>query len=349
MDNRFKSIPATACMLAGGMVEIGDNGENAKTAPVKLTARSGQPIEHPYWGFVVHDMDGIKIGKKRLPIDYAHNDSEVLGYLSHFETETGDLVTSGALTPFRDDDRASEVLFKMRAGVPYEASIYFGGDGLKIQEVMEGETAPVNGYMFNGPGVIIREWPLRGVAICPYGADSNTESMAMSTSKQFTASQWTQPKGEQMTAEEQAAADKAKADEQKAIDDAAVEAAKLEAATKAEAEAKAVEAAAVEAAALAAAAEAEKQLAKANDPREQFKKMCAEFGNEIASTVFASGGTYEDAKNECMKQLKAENASLHERIAALSAGGTASACAAASNGNKKLTLVDMFEKGTRKA
>lgn len=344
MTSKFKTIPANACMMMGGTVEIGDNGENAKTAPVKLTARSGKPIQHPYWGFVVHDMEGVRIGKKKLPIDYAHNESEVLGFLNHFETSTGDLVTSGALTPFREDDRASEVLFKMRAGVPYEASIFFGGDGIKIQEVMEGETQPVNGFMFSGPGVIIREWPLRGVAICPYGADSNTESMAMSTTKKFTAEQWTQPKGEDMSEEATPAADTATGDE-KAQEQStqAVEAVTEEAAT----EGKPVEAAAVEAAVTTEAQPENKVLAV--DPREEFKKMRADFGNEIAATVFANGGTYDDAKTECIKQLKAENADLREKYLSVAAGGKPSSVASpASNDNKKLSLAEICEKGTKK-
>jgi len=73
------------------------------------------------------------------------------------------------------------VMFKMREGVPYEASIFFGGDGIKLEEVPEGATLTVNGRAFQGPGVVIREWPLRGIAICPYGADQNTESAALSS------------------------------------------------------------------------------------------------------------------------------------------------------------------------
>jgi len=188
-QRNFAAIPASACRLAGGEIDLGDNGDGAKTAPVKLKARSGQPIEHWFWGRVVHDLAGMRLNKPRLTVDYAHNDSEVLGYLNHFDTESGDLIASGALTPFRDDDRASEVLFKMRQGVPYEASIFFGGDGIKVEDVGEGMVAQVNGYQFDGPGLIIREWPLRGVAICPYGADQNTESAAMSSGETYTATE----------------------------------------------------------------------------------------------------------------------------------------------------------------
>ncbi len=186
-DGKFSAIPANACRMGGGEVILGDNGETAKTSPVRLKARSGQAIEHWFWGKVIHDFAGMRRNKPRLTIDYAHNDQEVLGYLNHFETNSGDLVASGALTPFREDDRASEVLFKMKQGVPYEASIFFGGDGIKIEEVEEGASVSVNGAEFAGPGIVIREWPLRGVAICPYGADANTQSEAMGAGETFTA------------------------------------------------------------------------------------------------------------------------------------------------------------------
>ena len=185
-ESKFKEIPEAACRFYGGEVVFKDNGPDAKSGKVKIKARSGQPIDHWYWGRVVHDLAGVR-HKSRIAIDYAHNDAEVLGYVNHFDAETNDLWLTGALTPWREDDRANEVMFKMREGVPYEASIFFGGDGIKLQEVAEGEVAPVNGFQFEGPGIIVREWPLRGVAICPYGADQNTESVSLSSGKKFSA------------------------------------------------------------------------------------------------------------------------------------------------------------------
>ncbi len=175
----FSQIPAGACVLSVGEFELGDNGENAKTAPVRLVARSGKAIEHWFWGRVVHDLAGMHLHKSRVPIDYVHDSKEIVGYLNKFDSTSGNLVTSGALVPFKDSDRATEIVHKMKAGVPYEASIFFGGDGIKIEDVPEGMVAKVNGYQFDGPGIIVREWPLRGVAICPYGADANTESAAL--------------------------------------------------------------------------------------------------------------------------------------------------------------------------
>jgi hypothetical protein len=222
-ERNYSAVPKAACMFAGGQVEVGDNGKGAKSAPVRLKARSGDPIDHWYWGKVVHDLTGMRLHKQRLTIDYAHNDNEVLGYLNHFASDTGDLIASGALTPWREDDRASEVMFKMAAGVPYEASIFFGGDGIKIEEVAFGTSQQVNGRTFEGPGVIIREWPLRGVAICPYGADQNTEASAMAQGETVAVATITNNKESEMSEQTQTVEAEAVAEGQP-VEAAAVEA-----------------------------------------------------------------------------------------------------------------------------
>jgi hypothetical protein len=171
-----RTIPAAALRLTVSEFTLGDNGGDAKTAPLKMVARSGQPIEHWFWGRIVHDLKGMTMHKARLPVDYAHEAGEVIGYVNKFDITSGDLVASGALVPFAEGDRANEVIFKARNGVPYEASINFGGPGIKIEEVPEGAKSEVNGFQFEGPGLIVRSWPLRGIAVCPYGADHNTST-----------------------------------------------------------------------------------------------------------------------------------------------------------------------------
>lgn len=288
----FNAIPEAACRFSGGEVIFRDNGPNAKSAGIRLKARSGQPIDHWFWGRIVHDLSGIR-HKPRIAVDYAHNDTEVLGYVNHFDTETNDLILSGSLTPWREDDRASEVIFKMREGVPYEASIFFGGDGIKIEDVPEGMVAQVNGYQFDGPGVIVREWPLRGVAICPYGADANTESAALSAGKTYAAMKVEPPKEEEQEMSEQAVVE-----------------------AEAEVEAPvAVETAVVEAEAAPVVAPVVELPEPENTERKEFSRMKAEFGLEIASEVFESGGTYEDARAKFTAKIVAENEALRKQIA----------------------------------
>lgn len=300
----FSAIPAKACTLSIGEFTLGDNGEGAKSAPVKLVARSGKPIEHWFWGRVVHDLSGMRLHKSRLPIDYVHDDKEILGYLNHFAVENGDLVVSGALVPYKESDRASEIMHKYRQGVPYEASINFGGDGIKVQEIMQGQVAEVNGYQFDGPGVIVREWPLRGVAICPYGADQNTDSSVLANinsvfSASIIAPEATKEEAPEMVAPVDVGAkvETPKAEELKVaeVNDKAVEA-------KPEEVAKTVEAVPQEAEKLSEAKQEEKKALS----REEFTKIAAEFGNEIAVKCMVEGIDYNGALKLSHDALKAK-------------------------------------------
>jgi len=177
MHETRREVPIAALRMPAGVCHfaIGQNAAATdEKVPVRLVARTGQPIEHWYWGLIVHDLAGLKLHKPSLPLDYCHDPGEVLGYVDHFDTQTGDLVCSGALVPFDANDRAAEIVHKARAGVPYESSIAFDPDNIVVENVPAGRSVEVNGYTLNGPAVVFREWSLRGVAICPHGYDKHT-------------------------------------------------------------------------------------------------------------------------------------------------------------------------------
>lgn len=343
----FDEIPADACILKSGEFELGDNGENSKSAPIRLVARSGKPIEHWFWGRVVHDLSGMQLHKSRIPIDYVHDDKEVIGYLNKFDTESGDLVTSGALVPFKETDRATEIIHKNKAGVPYEASINFGGDGIKIQQVLKNERAAVNGYDFEGPGIIIREWPLRGVAICPYGADSNTESSVFATNKvkTFKASVFAEAKTvmkekemSEKSVEVTAKANETKGEKENLFKNKAVEAkpeevkpevnkmtVEGEAVESDEAKAKKVKPEEIKLEAQApvvpSGEEAKPEVPAAVLSREEFIKIKTEFGDSIAAKIMCDGGDYNTALKMAYETAKAEAAAMKSKIDELSATG----------------------------
>jgi len=172
-------VPAEAFRFAADL-QIGQYSSNDPLAPVPVSifARSNKPVDHWYWGRVVHDMAGMFMPKPVVPIDYCHRVDEVLGHGDQVTaTEKDGLTIKGELVPFVLDDRASEIKFKAGRKVPYEGSLNWGSDGIVIEQVMENAVAKVNGYEFGGPGVIVRKWPCRGVAICPYGQDSASQTM----------------------------------------------------------------------------------------------------------------------------------------------------------------------------
>jgi len=308
----FTAIPATACRLGGGVVEVGDNGEDAKSAPVRLLARSARPIEHWFWGNVVHDLSGM-LGRERGAIDYAHDEKEIIGYYSHREVTPDGLVLSGALVPWKESDRATEIQYKLAQGVPYEASINFGGDGIKLEQVPDGQTVQVNGFDFAGPGIVVREWPLRGVAVCPYGADANTETSVLANGQTFAAELVTNPN------ESQEADTMADETTDPVVDEAPAEATEL---------------AAVEAPEAAPETEPEPEntppAPDAEDTdapavltmgADEVAMMRDEFGADITLDVLIDGGGYGDAMARHYAQLKAENAELAARVQARAQDG----------------------------
>lgn len=219
MGDEKRRVPAAALRCVVGAFELGDNGDDAKTAPFKMVARSGDSIDHWFWGTVVHDLEGMQLNSSKVAIDYIHDDNQVIGYANRFDIETGNLEASGALTPYKESDRASEIVYKSKQGVPYQASINFAGDGIKVEEFGPGQSVNVNGRQFSGPVTVIREWPLRGIAVCPYGADSNTATEFSETNNQEVTVMSQEPAStnEETVADDAAAVD-SQADTDKSVD-----------------------------------------------------------------------------------------------------------------------------------
>ena len=317
---QIKKVPAEALRFAAGNCEFAEPTGETKNVPVSIVARTGQPISHWYWGKVIHDMEGLRLHKKSLPIDYAHYDVEVLGFLDRFETQTGDLVVGGELVPFTPEDRATEVIHKARNQVPYEASIYFSGP-LRLEEIEQGATAEVNGYTVEGPAVIFREWSLRGVAICPYGYDRNTNTKLKAgdageqgevpvefCSKEKTAMPDPTKPTDQLTEQKpdgELAQPESKP-ESKPEEKPAGELAQPESKPESKPEEK-------------PAGELAQPEAKPDEARAEVRRFIDAFGPEGA-TWFAEGKTFEQAQQAHSEKLAAENNELREKLQAADLG-----------------------------
>lgn len=174
----FDSVDVQKCRFNMGTVKFMDSDqvqEDSLKHPISILARTDQPIDHWYWGRIVHDISGIKLHKESIVIDYCHSDYEIMGYLDKFDREGG-LQCSGALVKI-PGSQAEKVCINAANDVPYEASIFFDPDhGIVIEEVGQGASSEVNGFTIEGPAVIVRECLLRAVAICPHGADMNAST-----------------------------------------------------------------------------------------------------------------------------------------------------------------------------
>jgi hypothetical protein len=168
------TAPAAAFQFRAEAAFAAAGGEQAKTRKVDILARTGGEADHWYWGRVVHDMAGMMPARERIPLDFNHDPSTVIGYGNNITNDGTQLRVSGTLTPFKPDDVASEIIYKAEQGVPYQASILTGWSDMTVEEVPDGMSVTVNGGQFAGPGFVIRKWSLQGLALCPYGSDSAT-------------------------------------------------------------------------------------------------------------------------------------------------------------------------------
>lgn len=177
-----KRVPADAFNLALGRCEFaappaGEAAAAPTRGPIKLKASSGEPFNARYWGPLVIDFAGVTWAKDRLTLDYCHNDLDIIGYADTIDTASGAVTVSGELVSAFAGDRAQEVLIKGQNGVPYEASLKIDPrNGLVVEEFQAGTFATVNGKQFAGPVTVFRKSLLRGVAVCPYGADPYTQT-----------------------------------------------------------------------------------------------------------------------------------------------------------------------------
>ncbi len=180
-----KQVPSNACTFKCGEFEFADAAADAKKFPFRMKARSSGVISHWYWGRIVHDMAGMQLRKESCPIDYDHNSYQIIGYGDKFKADNNGLEVSGSLVALANqpDDKAYEVYQKGKAGIPYEASIDWRGQGIVIEELSEGASAEVNGSKVEGPITIVRKWPLRAVAVTPYGQDSDTRTQFSESDK----------------------------------------------------------------------------------------------------------------------------------------------------------------------
>ncbi len=163
-------------------VEMEKNGRKWYEFPVALKARDGAPILHGWWGKIAHDFKGMSVPSvKRIPIDHVHGDN-ALGYIDEFDTSDGHLILKGRYVSTEKGDLAWTIATQIIAGVPYQSSIFFDDpeDGeLEIDEVKKGKQITVNGLTWEGPGLIVKKWLLRGVATCLYGADCKTSTQIL--------------------------------------------------------------------------------------------------------------------------------------------------------------------------
>ena len=184
MNEETKNKPVQ--LRTGNVITLGNASEQEGKAvwPVDMDILTGVPLFNSEMGgdngWFIIDLETVVFHKPRLTMDYNHNENEIIGYVEGFEVDENGLHATGSIVPFDDKDRASEIIYKNKNGVPYEVSPTVLPYAAEVEDLADGETAVVNGTEQNGPIRIYRKLPVRGAAICPYGTDRHTNATVLS-------------------------------------------------------------------------------------------------------------------------------------------------------------------------
>jgi hypothetical protein len=158
-------------------VKFAAGDTDKKTPQLDMLAYSGGIIPgHWYWGDLAIDLQGMKFPKKKFPILEDHRTEKKIGFATKMVIDNNQLTVGES--EFIDTPESLAFRDNSSQGFPYEASIF--ARPMKIQRLMEGEVAMVNGFEMKGPGTIWRTSTFKEVSICTFGYDSNTRAAAMS-------------------------------------------------------------------------------------------------------------------------------------------------------------------------
>lgn len=129
---------------------------------VKIKVITSSILEHPGLGRFRVRTETAAPSKDRVPLDYNHNEEEVIGYVENFQCNA-DAITADGVVLIGDDsnDAAKTFAQNIDGGVPFEASAFL--------DLSEAESVELEDGVVEWSGALIR-----GVAICPYGTDRKT-------------------------------------------------------------------------------------------------------------------------------------------------------------------------------
>ena len=129
---------------------------------VKIKVITSSILEHPGLGRFRIKTETATPSKDRVPLDYNHNEEEVIGYVENFQCAE-DAITADGVVLIGDESSAAAKTFAQNidGGVPFEASAFL--------DLSEAESVELEDGVTEWTGALIR-----GVAVCPYGTDRKT-------------------------------------------------------------------------------------------------------------------------------------------------------------------------------
>jgi Mu-like prophage major head subunit gpT len=142
----------------------------------RMVANTGVPMRIGGMDLpVVVDLGSVQWRSQKIPIRFDHSTfrEHSVGHTTRIAVENGAMIAEGIIS--RDSAAARDVVKSGKLGFPWQASIGFQVG--QLEEVLDGETATVNGNVFSGPLYIAKNVLVREISFVEYGADGNTSAI----------------------------------------------------------------------------------------------------------------------------------------------------------------------------
>jgi hypothetical protein len=167
-------LPKSALNFSENLQIDLDDSDGIKRA--SMLGYSGKPMEHPWFGQLIVDVEGITFRSSKIPILEDHDKEKKIGFSKKPSTENFQVYFDDIT--LLDNPLADQFYRNAIQGFPYQASISFYPK--KLEELEKGVEAEVNGYKVKGPGIIFRESVFRESSVVTFGMDHRTNSKAFS-------------------------------------------------------------------------------------------------------------------------------------------------------------------------
>jgi hypothetical protein len=168
-------IPSSMQLCEGEAVDLREAvAKDANVRPFRMKAYTGAPVR-TFFGQMVIDLAGLRLGRKRKPILQEHDRKAIVGFSETVAVEGNELHVTGKV--IKGTAAGDAVITAADGGLPWQASMGLSID--KIRELDDGDTETVNGRNFKGPGLIVTKSRLRETSFVALGADEDTSGVVL--------------------------------------------------------------------------------------------------------------------------------------------------------------------------
>ena len=173
-EDMSQAIPAYATLSEGAEVTFAPaKASSDGLTEFELVVYTGKTVR-TFFGDMVVDVAGMKIGRQRKPVLLGHVAADVVGHSTKIEkTYDGRILLRGVASGTKEvSDR---VVVPARNGFPWQSSMGFSID--HVRNLEKDSELELNGRKIHGPLLVVDRSSFKEASFLPLGADDDTSGV----------------------------------------------------------------------------------------------------------------------------------------------------------------------------